>query len=147
MKQASLLYLFIIFLSLPVLTACDDDDDNSPSKTELLTSKTWQGEAVFASGINITDNPELLNSIPDVRTLTLDFETDGTYTANYKEDGVDIKQDGDWEFRDNETVLHFDLMADYKLTIGELSAERLTLTTMVNYQGFAVPAEVRFVSQ
>lgn len=144
MKSNPLLYLLILLFILPALTACDKDDDPGASREELLTSNTWQGEAVFASSIDVTDNPELLNTFPDIRTLTLKFDTDGTYTANYIENGAAVTQEGLWEFRENQTVLYFDLMADYRLKIGELSANRMLLTTTIDYQGFDVPAEVHF---
>lgn len=147
MKTNPLLYILILLFALPALTACDDDDDPGISREELLTSRTWQGDAVFATGVDITDNPELLNTFPDIRTLTLKFETDGTYTANYTEDGAPVTKVGVWELRENKTVLYFDLMAAYRLKIRELNSERMILTTNVQYESITVPADVRFLGE
>lgn len=147
MHSNPLLCLFILLLMLPAIAACDKDDDPGVSREELLTTKTWQGDAVFATGVNITDNPELLKTFPDIRTLTLKFETDGTYTANYIENGSPVTQVGEWELRENRTVLFFDLMAAYRLKIGELNQKRMILTTTVQYENVSVPADVRFLSE
>ena len=147
MKSSPLLCLFILLLALPALISCDKDDAPGASREELLTTKTWQGNAVFATGVDITDNPELLNTFPDIRTLTLKFETDGTYTANYTENGSPVTQVGEWELRENKTVLFFDLMAAYRLKIAELNQKRMILTTNVEYESVTVPADVRFLSE
>jgi hypothetical protein len=147
MKPNYLFLLIISFFTFSALTSCDKDDDPGVSREELLTSKVWQGNAVFATGIDITDNPELLNTFPDIRTLTLKFETDGTYTAEYIENNSPVTQVGEWEFRENQTVLYFDLMAAYKLKIGELNSKRMILTTNIEYESVTVPADVRFLSE
>lgn len=149
MKSFTLRYLLILLLTLPVLTACKDDDGGEPNatRTELLTAQTWQGDAVFIAGTDVTDNPELLNSLPDIRTMTLNFNADGTYTGSFTQNGAQISDEGNWEFRENETVLHFDLMSEYRLRINELNSERLSLTTNVDYNNLTVPAEVRFLAQ
>lgn len=147
MKPNPLLFIFTLLISLSLLPACDKDDVPGASREELLTTKTWQGDAVFATGVDITDNPELLNTFPDIRTLTLKFETDGTYTANYTENGAPVTKVGAWELRENQTVLYFDLMAAYRLKISELNSERMVLTTNVQYESITVPADVRFLSE
>lgn len=148
MKSISLRYLFILLLSLPLLTACDDEEEEPGlSKTDMLTAQTWQGEAVFASGIDVTEDEDLQASMMDVRTLSIDFEADGTYSATYMEDGAPVSGEGEWEFRDNETVLYFDLLDDYVFNVKELTDANLVLSTTVTYQTFNIPAEVHFVAK
>ncbi len=148
MKSISLRYLLILLLTLPVITACDDDEgEPALTNTDILTAQTWQGEAVIVAGTDVSQNPDLLASLPDVRSLTLKFDADGTYVANFEVSGVETAQEGEWEFRNNEEVLYLDLLEEYELNIDELTAERLELTTKVMYGTLAVPAEVKFVAE
>lgn len=149
MKTNPYNFLLILLLALSVMTACKDNKgDTEPSKREMLAAQEWQGKALLANGINVTDQP-LLGTLPDVRTLTLNFETDGTYTATYMDEGKMISQNGKWEFRENETILYLDLsfLEAYKLFIKELTSERLNLTSTTVYSGFNVPVEVQFVAK
>lgn len=101
------LLLGIFALSL-VAVSCKKDEDDSPSKTQLLTngsSKTWKINKALIDGQDVT-------SIFDDCTLddNFIFRSDFTYEENEGETKCDsadaqIGDTGVWAFAENETKL------------------------------------------
>lgn len=93
MKKFLPIFLVIALLSI-VLTSCKKDDPE-PTKTDLLTQKTWIGisEDYYVNG-------QLIETY-DLTDMQLTFKTDKTY--NYSQG--DINGNGTWSFLENETRL------------------------------------------
>jgi hypothetical protein len=101
MRNAQL-FLRLLVISLIFFTACKDKDDDPkpPTRTDILTAKTWKMNRVLGNGIDITNQP----FVSEFQDLRLKFEPDKTYTLT----SPDGSQTGTWAFADNETKLVFD---------------------------------------
>ncbi|WP_114783254.1 hypothetical protein [Botryobacter ruber] len=146
----SSLFLVLLLLSF---SACQKEEDKEPSKTDMITAHSWQGEQVLVLGTDVATNPLFSGLLPDITTMTLTFNRNGTYNASYVENGQTIPVSGNWEFRDNETSVFFDLLTTFglneTLSLKELSADKLQFSTTVNIAGFpgSLPVDVHFVKK
>ena len=153
MKKLSLFSSLFTLLLLVSITACKKEDDKEPSKTDLITAHSWQGEQVLVLGTDAASNPFFSSLLPDITTMTLTFNRNGTYSASYVDNGQTIPISGNWEFRDNETSIFFDLLTSFglneTLTIKELSADKLQFSTTVTVPGFptSLPVDIHFVKK
>ena len=146
MKFTIFRYL-ILMLALPLLLAsCDDDEDNpEPTKTDLLVAHEWQGDRVLVAGSDVSSLPEIKNMLLDIKSTRLTLRRDGTYTAVYEQAGSTQTTVGTWEFKENETIIYFDLLGD--LQIKNLTTTNMDLIATVNRDNTTFDAEVRFVKK
>ncbi|TXK44274.1 hypothetical protein FVR03_13925 [Pontibacter qinzhouensis] len=151
MKKSRLLSLLSLLFAVALLTGCKDDEPNpEKTKTEMLTEANWQGDKILVMGMDVATT-QFAGSFPDIKTMVLNFKTDGTYTATYTDNGQAMTLEGNWEFRNNENVLHFDLLSSFGLPeqvdIKTLTSTNLALTTVANIPGAPLPVslEVQFV--
>lgn len=140
------LLLGVFALSL-VAVSCKKDEDDAPSKTQLLTngsSKTWKIDKIFFEGNDFTDLLE-----PCDLDDNFIFKSDFTYEENEGETKCDssasqIGDAGVWAFIDNETKLVSisDGEAD-TVNIVTLSESNLNISMMEDGQ----TQELRFVKK
>jgi hypothetical protein len=97
-----LLYFRLLLIPLFLLTGCDDGDDEPQpaNRKEILSLKPWKIKKVQASGINITNRPE----VSEFKDAQIKFEQDGTYTLTNETE----TRTGTWAFANNETELVLD---------------------------------------
>lgn len=135
MKNFRLLFFLLLSVVAVPLTSCGDDDDDDfvePSRRELLSDKAWKGTALYAESQDITQ--VMADSIGlDIRQLTMKFNTNGTYTSEYKNMPDD---NGKWEFANNEQDIIFDKgTADENMVrIGRLTSTELYLNQTLNME-------------
>lgn len=146
MKHYIFRYL-LLFLALPLtLVSCDkDEDDPEPTKTDLIVAHEWLGDRVLVNGFDVSDRPEIKDMLLDIKSTTLSLRRDGTYTAVYDQAGSTQTTTGTWEFKENETIIYFDLLGD--LQIENLTTTNMDLITTVNRDNMNFDAEVRFVKK
>jgi hypothetical protein len=144
MYKNRLLTLLILALSLSALTSCDKDDekDIEPTRTDLLSTGTWTGVAVFANGQDVTQlfKDELQY---DITKNTLKFEKAGTYVDTYERTTVS----GSWEFANNEQAILFDKGDpdnEYTANISKLDGQQLHLKQDVKIEDETVAFEIRY---
>lgn len=134
--------LFIATLMAFTISSCSSDDDdnatptnnnsgnNSPTKTEILTGRTWKIVGATLDGQNIFDIFDDCD-----KDNIYQWKTNGDYVVDEgvtKCDPTDpqIETQDKWKFTDNETKLEFD---------GEVSEiKELTITKLViegDFQG------------
>lgn len=116
------IFLGAMALSL-VLVACKKDED-SPSKSDLLTNgstKTWVIDKIFINGVDITDQQESCTNDDN-----LVFRSDFTYEVNEGETKCDtsdtqVIDSGVWALIDNDTkIVVSDTATVLRLTEGNL---------------------------
>ncbi|QCR22652.1 copper resistance protein NlpE [Pontibacter sp. SGAir0037] len=146
-KHYTILFLQLI-LVLTVFTSCkkDKEDEATPSTEQMLVADEWQGSAVMAMGLDVSARPEVREVFPDIKTLTLSFNNDGTYIATYRENNTPQTISGRWQLLNNGKVLSIDMIGD--LEIKTITQNQLILATKVPLEGSAgvtVETEAHFV--
>jgi hypothetical protein len=102
-KTSFFLILFISFIGL--LSSCKKDDATvTPSKSAMLTAKTWQVNtaSIKSMGITIDYTKGGTNPLYDLNKVRMTFKTDGTWT------GLDIDgktSNGTWVLTTNDTKI------------------------------------------
>ncbi|MBD1395821.1 lipocalin family protein [Pontibacter sp. JH31] len=139
--KISFLLLMAVF-SL-TLSACEKDKDTEPTKTDLIVAHEWKGDRVTVNGFDVSDRPEIKSMLLDIKSTTLTLRRDGTYTAVYTQNGVPQNTTGTWTFKENETILYFDLLGD--LQIISLTGSNMSLFKTVTQGNTTYDAEVHFV--
>ena len=139
-------YCFILSLCVLVV-ACDKDEDNAPTKTELLTSSSWKYDN---AGVDIDNNgtielPFGTGTLPDCL-----IDNIGTFNSN----GTGITDEGptkcvptapqtttfNWSFQNNETMMNITgsgfagLSGQFKVL--DLTNARLSLSKDTMMAGF-----------
>lgn len=101
-KLLSYAFLLMGLSGLLALSSCKDDDEETRSKTQLLTEKTWKLTSVKVLGLSVP--PEDCEA-DDIYTYT----TGGAYSKNEGATKCDVDApqtvSGSWEFSSNETIL------------------------------------------
>ncbi len=147
-------YFLLLALAATVgFTSCGkDDDDVAPTKTELLTSKTWmlsERVQVTTDSSGTTTNSTILACEKDD---TYKFTTDNKYTRDEgatKCDPSDPQTEaGSWVFTDNETKLavtsgNFTLPAE----IIELTSSKMVVRSTLDFFGDQIVATNTFIAQ
>ncbi|GGG02457.1 hypothetical protein [Pontibacter amylolyticus] len=144
MKLYILRYL-LLFLVLPLALVSCDKDDPEPTKTDLVVAHEWQGERVLVNGFDVSDRPEIKDMLLDIKSTRLTLRRDGTYTAVYDQAGTSQTTTGTWEFKENETIIYFDLLGDLQLE--SLTTTNMDLITTVNRNNTSFDAKVQFVKK
>lgn len=119
------LLLGVFALSL-IAVSCKKDEDDAPTKAQLLTngsSKTWKIDKVFIDGNDLSSLLE-----PCDLDDNFIFRSDFTYEENEGETKCDsadaqIGDTGVWAFADNETKL-------ISVSTGETEPDTVTITTL-----------------
>jgi hypothetical protein len=139
------LRLLLLLIALPlVFSSCKKDKDpEPPTTTDLLVAHEWRGEQILIGGIDFSNRPEIKEMLLDIKSTRLTLRRDGTYTAVYEQAGSMQTTTGDWSFKENETIIYFDLLGDLK--IRELTTTSMNLIANVDRDGMVFEAEVRFV--
>ena len=100
-------FIFVLFSSIILFTACKKDSDNNTQKTntDLLVQGSWKFDNAVVGGSDVSS---LLQGCQKDNTLT--FAAGGTGTAD---EGATKCSAGDpqsnpftWNFATNETILH-----------------------------------------
>ncbi|MCJ8166633.1 hypothetical protein MKJ04_17440 [Pontibacter sp. E15-1] len=150
MKLISIKPLLIALCLLVTLASCDKEKDEEvePSRTELLTANNWKGDRILVAGTDAANYPNAGDFVPDPKSLSITFKTDGTYAASYVQNGQTIPASGNWEFSSDEQSITgnlFGISSDAK--IETLTDTNLTLSTTVDVPDFPlpVPVEIRLV--
>ncbi|MHC2993467.1 hypothetical protein OB13_18505 [Pontibacter sp. HJ8] len=126
-----------------LFTACDDDDDTEPTKTDLVVAHEWKGERILVNGLDVSSRPEIKSMLLDIKSTVLTLRRDGTYTAVYDQNGSSQTATGSWSFKENETILFIDLLGDLQLKT--LTNSNMDLIRTVQQNGVSFDAEVQFV--
>jgi hypothetical protein len=98
--------LLAVLFTASVVFSCKKDDE-SPSKTALLTAKNWTVLKYEMGGFDVTAD---FRDDCDADDFTK-FSTDGTYVDNVgtvKCDVDEVNGSGTWKFKENETILNLD---------------------------------------
>ncbi|MER2997128.1 lipocalin family protein [Pontibacter populi] len=121
-KLQFLTYLFAVLFTVTMVSCDDDDDDNDvdPGKEAMLTAGVWTGDKIYYQGADFT---EQLSGFLDIKSATVDFNADGTYTGNLDGDS----ESGTWEFTNNETQIIMDADTDDEIIV---DINRLTATEL-----------------
>ncbi|MFD2515855.1 hypothetical protein ACFSRY_18430 [Pontibacter locisalis] len=117
MNKIRILSFLFAALFLSTLTSCDkDDEDQEPSKRDLLTAGTWTGTAIYANGQDFTQ--VFIDELGyDIKKNTVKFDKAGTYVDTYER----VSINGTWEFTNNEQAILFDKGDPDNEYIGEIS--------------------------
>jgi hypothetical protein len=138
-------HLSLCLLLLAVLCACkkDKEEEPAPDRRTLLTSRAWRLNQVLVGTNPITD-PSQLALLGPLNGSAIRFNADGTLTATQASGAV---TSGTWELGSTQDQLKVTLAGGlvYDFTIKQLDAAQLVLTTLYNYLGVSVPAELRCV--
>ncbi|MCC9168383.1 hypothetical protein [Pontibacter harenae] len=129
-----------------MLSSCTQDSDDDPlSPTDLLVAETWYGDRILVAGLNINLTPGLSEklALPDISTLTLSFNRNGTYEAFYTENNQPVSSTGQWQLTQNDTRLYIELLGEFE--IETLTGSALTLLKTHNDAGTDYPLEILFV--
>jgi hypothetical protein len=136
----------LLFIALPLLFfSCKKDKDTEPTKTDLVVAHEWRGERVLVNGLDVSNRQEIKDMLLDIKSTTLTLRRDGTYTAVYDQAGSTQTTTGTWTFKEDETIIYFDLLGD--LTIKNLTTTNMDLIANINRDGMAFNAEVQFVKK
>jgi len=142
MNKLRLLTILFATLFLTTLASCSKDDDAEPSKTTLLTSKTWVANQVLVDSINRTNEFDF-----DIQSIKYTFEERGVYLYTYN----GSVSNGTWEFTDNETKILFDKGTSYEASsdLVKLSSTSLTLSSKVTNpaNGITFIYEIRYLNE
>lgn len=134
-------------LTMLTFTSCDDDDeDKEPTRTDILTAEEWRGDAIFANGMDVTEDAIEWIGL-DIRDSRIKFNKDGTYVT-YLESVPDDTAEGEWEFTSNEQAIILDKgSADEEtVNIKTLTDSDLVFQEQVEIPDIPVPvtAELRY---
>ena len=123
-KLRLLPYLFAVFITVGFSSCGDDDDDATPSEVVLLTSDTWNGQSIYYTNMDVTDEFTELVGI-DIRDTDITFNADGTYSESYGTDSYD----GDWEYTSDRKTIIFDKGTDeeFRAKVSKLDEDTLYL--------------------
>lgn len=148
MKSLKFLTYFFAAITLLSFTGCDkDDEDKEPSKTDLLTAATWTGSAIYANGMNISE--DFIEAFGyDITKNTIKFDKAGSYADRYENQTLT----GIWEFTNNEQAILFDKNDPddrYTATITKLDNKELFLQQPIEFEDLGgnlvtVNLEVRY---
>jgi len=92
MKKITIFYLLLLAVMFNLSSCGDKDDVAEPSKLELLTSKTWQINKVFAGSTDIS---------VIVQGATFKFNNDKTFTTTSSV----LPSSGTWDFASDGTII------------------------------------------
>ncbi|MCC9168385.1 lipocalin family protein [Pontibacter harenae] len=149
MKLTTIRSLLFALSILSFLTSCEkDEEDSELSRTELLTAETWNGDRILIGGQDAADYPGAANLVPDPKSLRITFNTDGTFTGQYTQNGQTIPASGNWELSEDEQTITGDFFGlASEAEIETLTTSNLNLTTTVQLPNFPfpLPAELRLV--
>ncbi|MDO7873252.1 lipocalin family protein [Hymenobacter sp. ASUV-10] len=99
-------YLVLATLGLTAVGCSDDSDDAAPSKTTLLTAKSWRPTAITVAGTNYID---FLLAEPCDKDDFITFKADKTAVYDEGADKCDTASPqtstGSWEFTNSEAKL------------------------------------------
>ena len=142
-------YLVLAVLGVAAVGCSDDSDDNTaaPSKTSMLTAKTWRISDSKISGVSIFS---LLDDCDKDDDLKFNASKTLTYTANTKCDPSEpTTQSGTWELLSNDTQLRFtDPDGTLRtVTVTTLNSTTLTVSGTEDFGGQQVPAELTFTAR
>lgn len=143
MKTYILRYTFLLALTL-FFASCKKNDEVTITKTKLLTAQTWHGKAVLANNIDVSDRQEVKDMFLDIKTMQLTFRADKTYTATFNDNEGSQTITGNWELRDGEQILYFDLTGEFGLA--ELTNTQLTLVKKMEQNGIQYDAKAIFTT-
>lgn len=135
------LLFFLVVLPLGLLSCKKDTPE--PTNTDLIVAHEWQGDRVLVNGIDVSNRPEIIDMLLDIKSTRLTLRRDGTYTAVYNQAGTTQTSSGNWTFKEDETIIYFDLLGD--LQILRLTTTNMDLIATVSQQNMSYNAEVRFV--
>ena len=136
-------FLLLILAATALFTSCKDDEDPEPTKTDLVVAHEWKGNRILVNGLDVSNRPEIKNMLLDIKSTTLTLRRDGTYTATYEQNGTPQTTTGNWSFKENETIIYFDLLGD--LQIKTLTDTNMDLIATVEQNGITFDAEVQFI--
>lgn len=139
--------LLLLLVAIPFFfSSCKKDKDvEPPTNTDLVVAHEWHGEQVLVGGMDVSARPEIKDMLLDIKSTRLTLRRDGTYTAVYEQAGSMQTTTGTWTFKENETIIYFDLLGD--LIIDKLTTTNMNLIANVNRDGAVFNAEVRFVKK
>ncbi len=130
MKQFK--FLALILLAVIVIPSCNKDDNDSKSKTDLLTSAAWKYVDFKIAGASVLEDCQKDDAIT--------FSTNFSFIFNpgsLKCDPSDVIENGTWSFSSDEKNLIID---GDNSTIVTLSSTSLVITSVSS--GF--PIEISF---
>lgn len=150
MKKISTL-LLALTMAFTISSCSNDDDDNStpannnpgnnsPTKTEILTGRTWK-----ITGATI-DGQDIFGIFDDCdKDNIYQWKTNGDYVVDEGATKCDpsdpqIETQSTWKFTDNETKIEYD---GDSYTIKELTVTKLVLEGMVQNQPATSTFEAR----
>jgi hypothetical protein len=141
-KLRLLTFLFATLLVTSLSGCSKDDDDNEPSKRDLLTAGQWTGVSIWAYGQDISKMfIEELNY--DIQKNIVKYDKAGTYADTYER----MTLSGTWEFTDNEQFILFDKGTDdeYTSRIIKLTSTELHIEQTLEFEEEeSVTLEIRF---
>jgi VCBS repeat-containing protein len=120
----------LVAMMAVVVFACKDDDE-SPSKTSLL-SKKWKVTKYEMAGIDVT---EFYSEGDCENDDYLEFKADGTFLEEVGAEACfsgDVDGSGTWAFKENESILTIDYAdedaEDFKVKQLDGSTMKLSIT-------------------
>ena len=154
----SILLMAIIYLGLTVFS-CQDENE-SASKKELLTNKTWKvssktiNPAVSMNGMSISDI--MLLDSEEVRNYSYKYNMDGTMIL-YNQLDQNIFE-SKWSFNTDETQLIHNPGIIYTypvvgeiglttITVESISTDQVVLTTPYIYEGINYVITLKYISK
>lgn len=143
MNLLRLPFLLLMLAATVLFTSCKDDEDPEPTKTDLVVAHEWKGNRIMVNGMDVSNRPEIKSMLLDIKSTTLTLRRDGTYTATYEQNGTPQTTTGNWNFKENETIIYFDLLGD--LQIKTLTDTNMDLIATVEQNGISFDAEVQFI--
>ncbi|MBH8570459.1 lipocalin family protein [Microvirga sp. STS02] len=136
-------------MGLSALSSCKKDSESAPSKTSLLTAKSWKTTDVKIDGISVYNTP-LIDACE--KDDLVKFNTDKTSTYDQgtlrcvSTDPQTAK--GSWDFTTNETKLK---LTDPDGDVTEANITTLTNTSLVltepDFMGSGKTAELTLAAQ
>lgn len=147
MKKINLIVLLFMTLCAMSLSSCSKDEVE-PSREELLTNGTWRGDKILLSGADASSFPGAEGFIPDPKSITINFNEDGTYVGQFTQNGQPVPLSGTWELSEDGNTLNANLFnLSSEADVKELTNSKLTLTTSVRAPDFPfpIPVEIQLV--
>jgi hypothetical protein len=144
-------YLVLAVLGLAAVGCSDDSDDTAaPSKTSLLTAKSWQLTDVKANGQSIFMAP-LFDTCDKDDFITFKADKSAVYDegADKCDPAANQTSTGSWEFTNNESKLKMTSPDGEVLegTINTLTSTKLVVSGTQEILGVPVPAELTFTAK
>lgn len=143
MNILKLRFLLLLLVATFMFSGCKKDKDTEPTNTDLIVAHEWKGDRVLVNGMDVSNRPEIKSMLLDIKSTALTLRRDGTYTAVYNQNGTTQTTTGTWTFKENETIIYFDLLGD--LQIISLSGNNMNLFKTVTQDNTTFDAEVHFV--